>query len=148
MGEAFFSSTRANTDKSARSMHMGRSAMPSPSQRFGAAKEALAERVLSTAGYTVVDRNWRGGGGEIDRIAWDGDTLCFVEVRARGRIDFGTPAETVDRRKQRRIVRAARAYLMAFAVWPMVRFDVVSVVVADEGEDEIELVKNAFDAGR
>lgn len=122
--------------------------VPSPTQSFGATQEALAERALSDAGYVIVDRNWRGGGGEIDRVAWDGDTLCFVEVRARSRVDFGRPAETVDRRKQRKVIRAARAYLMGFVVWPMVRFDVVSVVVAEDGEREVELVQNAFDAGR
>ena len=127
---------------------VGQSIVPSPTQLFGTAQEVLAERTLCEAGYVIVDRNWRGGGGEIDRVAWDGDTLCFVEVRARSRVDFGRPAETVDRRKQRKVVRAARAYLMGFAVWPMVRFDVVSIVVADEGACVVELVQNAFDAGR
>lgn len=122
--------------------------MPSPSQAQGALQEAVAERVLARAGYEIVDRNWRGGGGEIDRVAWDGEILCFVEVRARSRLDFGLPAETVDRRKQRKLIRAACAYLMRFDAWPMVRFDVVSVVIGQDRDSDVELVKNAFDAGR
>ena len=122
--------------------------MPSPSQEVGAAQEVLAERVLSRAGYQIVERNWRGGGAEIDRVAWEGDVLCFVEVRARSRVDFGSPAQSVDHRKQRKLIRAASAYLMRFPVWPMVRFDVVSVVLGPDGEGDVELVKNAFDAGR
>lgn len=124
--------------------------MPSPSQRWGAAREALAEETLARGGYAIVARNWRGGGGEVDRIAWDGEILCFVEVRARSSRACGLPAETVDRKKQGKLVRAAMAFVVAenLRPWPMIRFDVVSIVDSGEGEPEVWLIKNAFDAGR
>lgn len=124
--------------------------MPSPSQTWGYAQEARAERRLTSAGYRIVERNWRGGGAEVDRIAWDEDVLCFVEVRARRRTDCGRPEETVGRSKQRHLVRAAMAYLMGFppGAQPMVRFDVVSVVEREHEDAEVTLIKNAFDAGR
>lgn len=124
--------------------------MPSPSQRWGYAKEALAERLLTRRGYVIVERNWRGGGAEVDRIALDGDVLCFVEVRARRRTQCGRPEETVGKSKQRHLVRAAMAYLMKFEPKdvPMVRFDVVSVVEGDDGPAEVTLIPNAFDAGQ
>lgn len=123
--------------------------MPSPSQRWGYAQEALAESLLTRHGYVVVERNWRGGGAEIDRIAWQDGLLCFVEVRARRRTDCGRPEATVDRRKQRHIVRGAMAYLLRFPPreQPMVRFDVVSVVEHEAGPPEVTLIENAFDAG-
>jgi putative endonuclease len=119
--------------------------VPSPSQKFGFSRERSAEAFLEESGYRIEERNFRGAGGEIDLIAWEGDILCFVEVRARSRDDFGLPDETVDRRKQRKIIRAALAYLMKFRPrdMPMARFDVVSIL-----RDEITLIRNAFDCGR
>ncbi|MCK6549005.1 YraN family protein [Myxococcota bacterium] len=124
--------------------------MPSPTQRWGAAQEKLAEEALAHAGYTVLDRNWRGGGGEVDLVAWKGGTLCFVEVRARSTAAFGSPAGTVGPAKQRRVIRAASAYLMRFrpGTRPMVRFDVVSIVADGRSPAKIELLENAFDASR
>ena len=125
--------------------------MPSPTQRYGYAQEERAERHLVGLGYVIVERNWSGGGAEVDRIAWDGDVLCFVEVRARRRSDFGRPEQTVGKAKQRHLVRAAMAYLCRFPSNkpPMVRFDVVSVS-DPRGEEEATVVvfENAFDAGR
>jgi putative endonuclease len=124
--------------------------VPSPSQTFGYAQEEVAEDHLIRAGYRVVERNWRGAGAEVDRIAWDDGVLCFVEVRARSRRDFGRPEETVGRTKQRHLIRAALAYLTTFPPSrpPMVRFDVVSVQPTPDGEWAVRLFKNAFDAGR
>jgi putative endonuclease len=126
------------------------SAMPSPTQRWGAQLETLAEAMLARGGYRVIARNWRGGGGELDRVAWDGELLCFVEIRARRTDAFGLPAETVDWKKQRKVVRAAEAFLAAHhpAGGVMARFDVVSIVARGEGRaPEVLLIKDAFDAG-
>ena len=119
--------------------------MPSPTQSFGLAQERIAERLLVESGYRLEDRNWRGANGEIDLVAWDGEILCFVEVRARSRSDFGWPDETVDKRKQRKLIRAGLAYLCQFPPkqLPMARFDIVSIL-----EGEPTLLKNAFDCGR
>lgn len=121
--------------------------MPSPTQRMGYAQEEAAEQLLSRLGYAIVERNWRGAGAEVDRIAWDDDVLCFVEVRARSTVAFGRPEETIGPAKRRHLVRAAMAYLMRFSPRevPMVRFDVVAVVESD-GDRELVLFKDAFEA--
>ena len=78
---------------------------------------------------------------EIDLIAYDGPTLCFVEVKTRASDRFAAPEANVDLRKQRQITRAARAYrrLMGLAAAPY-RYDVVSVILPPPGEDGIPLL--------
>jgi putative endonuclease len=125
--------------------------VPSPTQLRGARAEDLVEGELLRAGYRILTRNWRGGGGELDLVAWDGEVLGFVEVRSRRTAAFGLPSETVDRRKQRKVVRAAEAFLAAHfpAGGVMARFDVVSVVDPGDGAaPEVVLIRDAFDAGR
>ena len=51
-------------------------------QQLGARSERLAERFLTSHGYRIEARNVRYPVGELDLVAWDGDTLCFIEVRA------------------------------------------------------------------
>ena len=115
--------------------------MPSASQRKGACKEELAERHLSRHGYEIIDRNWRGGGGEIDRIAWEEGTLVFIEIRSRKSGHHGEPAETVSPKKQAHLVRAASVYLQGLPTIepPPIRFDVVSVLGRS-----IKIIQDAF----
>jgi putative endonuclease len=89
-----------------------------------------------------IARNHRCRQGEIDLVMRDGDTLVFVEVRYRRGERFGTPAETVDRHKQRRLVAAAGHYLQGHPSPLPCRFDVVAI----GGGDRIEWLKNAFAA--
>ena len=123
--------------------------MPSPTQIRGQREEDRAEDALLRAGYVIEARNWRGGGGEIDRIARHRGALVFVEIRSKKSNDHGTPAETVRGGKQRRLVAAALAYLAERPPpLPDVRFDVVSVVDGRSlGVDPIiEIIEDAFDA--
>ena len=111
----------------------------------GARAEALAAEFLEGLGYRVVTRNFRCQGGEIDLVAWDGPVLCFIEVRARESDEFGTPLETLDARKLRRVVHAARAYLETLVgPWPEMRFDAVGILLTEP--PRIELVRAAFEA--
>jgi putative endonuclease len=103
-------------------------------QAAGRRGEDLAHRYLERRGMTVVARNWQPsvGAGEIDLVAWEGDRLVFVEVKARGRDDFGDPERNVDARKREALTRAARNYARRAGVaWERVRFDLVSVILAD-----------------
>jgi putative endonuclease len=95
----------------------------------GRAAEARAAEHYEAEGYTVVARNWRHGReGEIDLVLARRDVLVICEVKARGSDRFGTPAEAVDWRKQRRLRRLAVAFLAAHDVHPRtVRFDVACV---------------------
>ncbi len=80
--------------------------------------------------------------GEIDLIMRDGATLVFVEVRYRSRSRYGSASATVDTRKQLRIIRAARHWLMnQRGVLPVCRFDVIAL----DGE-HMAWLQNAFDA--
>jgi putative endonuclease len=113
----------------------------------GLAAEELACRHLERAGMTVVARNYRAAGGEIDVVARKGDLLVFVEVRSREDAAFGSPEETVGFTKRRRIVVASRQYLSTVPVtsWREARFDVVVV----EGSGDNATIRHypaAFDA--
>jgi putative endonuclease len=105
---------------------------------------------LVAANFSVpVGRNRRGAviNVEIDLVAYDGTTLCFVEVKSRASDWFAPPEANVDRRKQRQIARAARAYRRMFdLVGEPYRYDVVTVILpaAEEtrGDWDIQLLRN------
>jgi putative endonuclease len=118
-------------------------------KRVGDAAEALASAYLTRAGLTLVQANFATpgrGGGEIDLImqAKDG-TLVFVEVRQRASSSHGGAAASITPHKQRRIVFAARQYLLRLASAPPCRFDVV--LVEGQGKKaQIEWLQGAFEA--
>jgi putative endonuclease len=122
------------------------------SSETGLTGERLAAEHLAKLGYRLVvanfkvpvGRNSKGVQvtGEIDLIALDGETLCFVEVKTRVSRDFGGPLTAVDVRKQRQISRTARVYRRIFSIYDMqYRFDVVSVVLERGASPEIILTK-------
>ena len=114
-------------------------------KQVGDAAEERASGFLQAKGLQFVARNYRTpgrGGGEIDLIMRDRDgTLVFVEVRNRSRADHGGAAASVGHVKQRRIIFAARHYLLQLRTVPPCRFD---VVVMDG--DAVEWLRAAFDA--
>jgi len=118
----------------------------------GDAAESAALAYLAGAGLKLIESNYRTpgrGGGEIDLImrAPDG-TLVFVEVRQRSSASHGGAAASIGALKQRRIIFAARHYLMRFASLPPCRFDVVLVngVLGERNQALIEWLPAAFDA--
>ena len=97
---------------------------------------------ISSAGFKILERNVRVKFAEIDIVAKDGDTLCFIEVRTRDTDLYGHPAETVNLKKQMHIRRAAEAYLLKHAISNVeIRFDVATIVWSKE---EYLYFKNAF----
>lgn len=129
-----------------------------PHLLLGQLGEKLAAEFLERAGYRLVASNFKLPVGrslrgapvqaEIDCIAYEGATLCFIEVKTRTSSWFTTPESNVDRRKQRQITRAARVYRRLMGLQGAVhRYDVVSVVLppAEEGcapAPQIELLRN------
>ena len=96
--------------------------------RFGRFGEAAAARWYRRAGYRILDRNWRCREGELDLVVARGSEVVFVEVKARSGGFYGTGAEAVDHRKQRRLRRLAVRWLEASVRgYAEVRFDVVEV---------------------
>jgi putative endonuclease len=115
-------------------------------QQLGISGELLAVEELERRGYAIVARRYRTVCGEIDIVAEDGDTLVFVEVKARATAEFGTAAEAVTFRKQRRLVRMARDYLTRAAIADRpCRFDVVAIDDV-ETAPRIEVFRHAFEA--
>ena len=120
--------------------------MADPRHALGDWAENLAAEHLAAQGMEIVERNARTKVGEIDLVAADGETLVFVEVRSRTDPDQVHPAETVTRRKQLQVVRAAMAYCLEHSIQDrMLRFDVVAVLGVD---GQLEHYPNAFEAGR
>jgi putative endonuclease len=115
-------------------------------QQVGISGEERAVEELERRGYAILARRYRTRHGEIDIVARDGDTLVFVEVKARETAEFGTAAEAVTRRKQRRIVRMAVDFLARHQLTSEpCRFDVVAIDDA-AAEGRIEVYRGAFDA--
>ena len=113
--------------------------------RFGALGEEAAAGLLRAGGYRIVARNHRCRLGEVDIIAEKGELLVFVEVRTRATSLFGSPEETVDPRKQRRVIAAARDYLAhRGGRGKATRFDVIAVVDGPQGP-ALTHFENAFD---
>jgi len=99
----------------------------SPTQQQGRAGEAAALAYLKRQGLRLVQANFSCLAGEIDLIMREGDTLVFVEVRARAAGDYGGAAASVGLVKQRKILRAAQSYLQRFEEEPACRVDVVAI---------------------
>lgn len=107
-------------------------------------------RFLETAGYEIVERNYRCRGGEIDIVARERDDLVFVEVKSRRNTISGYPSEAVDPRKQRKLITAGRQYLIDRDLGEIsCRFDIAEVYFTAGEPVKIELIKGAFadDAG-
>ncbi|MBT8080317.1 MAG: YraN family protein [Gammaproteobacteria bacterium] len=112
----------------------------------GSAGEQRALEYLRSRGLRLLVRNFRCRLGEIDLVMRDGDVLVFVEVRCRRRNARVSAAESVDLRKQRKLVRAARMFLRLedrYARWPA-RFDVVACVLTPRGTGDVHWIPDAF----
>ena len=110
----------------------GRWLTPDPRPRHqvtGTHGEEAAYFHLRKLGYVMVARNFRSARcrGEIDLIGWDGDILCFIEVKTRTSRDVKTAEAAVDRHKRRELAQVAREYLRRVPPTCQWRFDIVSV---------------------
>lgn len=116
---------------------------------MGAGGEDAACEALRQRGYAILARRFRTRSGELDIIARDGETLVFVEVKARRSLRAGLPAEAVTWRKRRTLHRVALEFLARSRLHHLpCRFDVVSVRVGPRGEaTDVEIVPGAFRVG-
>ncbi|MEE4639007.1 MAG: YraN family protein [Wenzhouxiangella sp.] len=119
-------------------------------QLSGQSGEAQAERLLGSSGLQLVERNYRCRAGEIDLVMIDpataeGDVLVFVEVRKRAPGAMVEAIETIDRNKQRKLIQAARHFLMAHPIFSSspCRFDVIAI---DDPDEKARWVRNAFES--
>lgn len=128
LGWLWRASDRLRQARESRALH--------PDRALGRLGEDLAHRHLQRQGLVVCARNYRSPAGhEIDIVAWEGDTLVFVEVKTRTSDEHAAPDRAIDRDKLKRISRAAWHYArMANADWNKTRIDVVSVVLRNPPE--------------
>jgi putative endonuclease len=114
-------------------------------QKLGKLGESLAVEELERRGYAILARRYRTRVGEIDIVAEDGETLVFVEVKARATTEFGSAVEAVTRRKQLKLIAMASDYLARSEISSRpCRFDVVAIDRA-ESNPEITVYPHAFE---
>jgi putative endonuclease len=107
--------------------------------------EDLAHRFLRRNGFIIVARNYRlaAGDAEADLIAWEGEMLVIVEVKARSSEDYGSPDRAIGEAKRRHLLRVAREYSRKSGVsWEHVRLDVVTVILSDP--PQVKLFRGAL----
>ncbi len=110
----------------------------------GRAAENLVAKYLKRKGYRIIGRNVVFPKiGELDIVAWQGEVLCFVEVRSRLDDRFGRPYTSIGRTKQRKLITLATLYLSRLDEEPPARFDIASVTWRPK--PAIEYIENAFE---
>ena len=114
--------------------------MAAPHLLRGRRGERIACRYLLRLGFDILARRHRNRSGELDLVAFEGDTLVFVEVKTRSSRQFGEPWEFVDWRKQQILRRTAEQFIADYDLGQYAyRFDIVSVL-----GDKANLFRNAF----
>jgi putative endonuclease len=117
----------------------------------GAFGEAVACKYLEQKGYIIKDKNFRAGRiGELDIVAQFEDNICFVEVKSRKTLNYGTPSEAVTYRKQQKIKLIAQIYMksLVLKVDYNIRFDIIEIFIGGSADSpiikSINHIENAF----
>lgn len=129
---------------------LGRARRKAPHLASGSRDEEEAYFYLRKLGFAIVARDYRSPRrrGDIDLIAWEGDCLCFIEVKTRSRRNFTAAEAAVDEEKKATVLALAREYLRHQAnsrsKSPQFRFDVVSVYLESNRAPDITRLRDAF----
>jgi putative endonuclease len=117
-----------------------------PHLQTGRRGEEEAYFYLRRQGYVIVARNYRSRRrpSEIDLVGWDGDVLCFIEVKTRTTREVKPAEAAVDAEKQRDLRGMAREYLRRMSGDVHHRFDILSIYIVDGSNPEFTLYRNAF----
>ena len=113
------------------------------SKQIGDNGELLAINFLKNNGYKIVETNWRCQRYEIDIIAFKNNEIIIVEVKTRATDFFGSPEDAVDKRKRKKIIITANAFLEQRNIDFEVRFDIISILNTKNG-NSIKHIKDAF----
>ena len=131
------------------SIRLNRASKLTPHLQTGIRGEFEALFHLRRLGYIVVERRWRSPelNGDLDLVAWEGDTLCFIEVKTRTARDMTPAALAIDEAKRRMLQKMAASYVRTlpqeYREDVLMRFDIVSVYLLGDAV-ECELVRDAF----
>lgn len=110
---------------------------------LGKRGEAFALHLLVSKGFKIIATNWRFRKDEVDIIAKDDKFLVIVEVKTRSTNYFGEPFTAVTKKKQGFLIRAANAYIEEYDIDLECRFDIISIVFA-ENKHQVEHIEDAF----
>ena len=118
--------------------------LPHKKPTLGDWGEKIAVNYLMKQGYEILDRNYKTKLGELDIVAKEGDIIVFVEVKTRSSRSFGLPQESVNFKKQNKIMRMAMQYLQNRGLRGTWRIDVVAIVMdKNRRVENIDLIRNA-----
>jgi putative endonuclease len=106
--------------------------------------ESLAARHLEDLGWTVLDRNWRAGHGEIDLVIRNGEVVAFVEVKTLARVGSSDPLEGITRRKRMEVEKTARRWILEHGGGLRYRFDAVADTFYRDGRAEVFHLPDAW----
>jgi len=117
----------------------------SRARELGASGEEAAARFLRKKRFDIIRRGFRFHRGEIDIIAYDRDTLVFIEVKTRRDLECGLPEEAVTPAKQEQIRKIAEAFLaVSHLENALCRFDILSLLRESDGGFRIRHIRDAF----
>jgi len=109
-------------------------------QSLGSWGELLAEAYLKDKGLNCIGRNIRTHHGEIDLVMTDGETIVFIEVKTRTSLDFGTPEESITKKKRERMIHSATEWMQSHPEWGGdFRIDVVAIY-GPKGDPKPEMI--------
>ena len=112
---------------------------------LGRRGEDIAEEYLVGQGFRIVCRDWKMGHNDADLIAWDGNTLVFIEVKTRSSNNLAQPEDWVTPDKQRTYIRLANQYVTQHRIEEEVRFDIIGIILNAQGHT-LHHLRRAFDA--
>jgi putative endonuclease len=130
----------------AASAKLGRAPSHASHLALGIRGEEAAFFYLRRKGYIVTARSWRSHryAGDIDLIGWDGDCLCFIEVKTRTTRDVASAESAVDERKRQTLRKMARHYMRQLPAPAALRFDVLAIYFESGKQADFTLFKSAF----
>jgi putative endonuclease len=143
-GIALFERLLAALDHAAN--RLGRTPSQAAHLALGIRGEEAAFFYLRRQGYIITARSWRSHryAGDIDLIGWDGDCLCFIEVKTRSTREVATAESAVDESKRRTLRKIARHYLRHLPDPAGIRFDVVAIYFENGKPADFSLLKGVF----
>lgn len=112
--------------------------------KIGSLGESAACSFLKKSGYKILKKNYRKKYGEIDIIASKGENISFIEVKTRSTSDYGIPCQAVNKAKQERIIKTAKAFIVENALDNNYSFDVIEIFHKGGKITDIIHIDNAF----
>src|SRR5271163_34462 len=143
-GLLFFERSLATLDRL--SAKLGRKPSHAPHLALGIRGEEAAFFYLRREGYVITARSWRSHryAGDIDLIGWEGDCLCFIEVKTRTTREVASAESAVDESKRKTLRKMARHYMRQLPAPAAIRFDVLAIYFETGKQADFTLFKSAF----